>query len=101
VQFWTPSIAASGLMIYGGDRFPQWRGHLFAGGLDGQQVARLAVAAREDGYGVARLERPALLQGMGRIRDIREGPDGLIYLVIDDRRGGGLTPVLRLEPAEE
>ena len=51
------------------------------------------------GYQVARLERPSLLPGFARVRDIREGPDGYIYVAIDDRRGGGLTPIVRLEPA--
>jgi aldose sugar dehydrogenase len=101
VQFWTPSIAASGLLIYTGDRFPGWRGHLLAGGLDGRQVARIAVTERDGSPVVSRLERPALVFGLGRIRDIRQGPDGLIYLAIDDRRGGGLTPILRLEPVDE
>jgi aldose sugar dehydrogenase len=102
LQYWTPSIAASGLAIYSGDVFPEWRGHLFAGGLDGQQVARIAVTRSEDGgYQVARLERPSLVSDLGRIREVREGPDGFIYLAIDDRRGGGLTPIVRLEPAEE
>ncbi len=99
VQFWTPSIATSGLHIYTGDRFPDWRGHLLAGGLDGQQVARLPIVENDDGsIQVGRMERPALFPGFGRIRDIREGPDGYIYLVLDDRRRGRLTPIVRVEP---
>jgi aldose sugar dehydrogenase len=99
-QFWTPSIATSGLLMYRGDRFPEWRGHLLVGGLDGRQVARVPVVEGEDGYQPGRLERPGLLMGYGRIRDIRQGPDGLVYVAIDDRRGGGLTPVVRLEPVD-
>ena len=45
------------------------------------------------------MDRPHLLMGYGRIRDVRQGPDGYIYLAIDDRYGRGLTKVVRLEPA--
>ena len=90
VHFWVPSIATSGLLIYTGDRFPQWRGNLFVGGLAGQQLARLTM----DGRRVVSEE--TLVRGMGRIRDVRQGPDGFIYLVID---GEGQRPsVVRLEP---
>jgi aldose sugar dehydrogenase len=92
VHFWTPSIAASGLLIYTGDAFPAWRGNFFIGGLAGEQLARLTV----DGHRV--LNEETLVQRMGRIRDARQGPDGFIYLAIDDR-GGALTPIVRLEPA--
>lgn len=89
---WVPSIGVSGLLFYTGDRFPEWRGSLFAGGMVGEQLARLTL----DGGRVVREE--TLAQDMGRIRDVRQGPDGLIYLAIDDRQGGP-TPILRLEPA--
>ncbi len=92
VHFWTPSIAASGLMIYTGDRFPGWRGNLFVGGLAGEQLARITL----DGHRVVNEE--TLVQRMGRIRDVRQGPDGYIYLAID-HRGGNPTPILRIEPA--
>lgn len=91
VHFWVPSIATSGLMLYTGNRFPQWRGNLFVGGMAGQQLARLTM----DGQRVVIEE--TLVHGLGRIRDVRQGPDGYIYLAIDDRQGG-LTPVVRLEP---
>jgi aldose sugar dehydrogenase len=99
VQFWTPSIATSGLLLYTGDAFPQWQGQLFVGGLDGQQMARVPIVDGDEGPQVGRMERPPLLYGFGRIRDIRQSPEGYIYLAIDDRRGGGLTPVVRMEPA--
>ncbi len=95
VHFWVPSIAASGLMIYTGDRFPEWHGNIFAGGLAGQQLARLTLS--EDGLDVEREE--TLLQGIGRIRDVRQGPDGYIYVAVEDD-DGGLSPIVRLEPAE-
>ncbi len=91
VHYWVPSIATSGLMFYTGDRFKNWKGSLFVGGLAGQQIARLTL----DGCQVVAEEK--LVEGLGRIRDIRQGPDGYIYLAIDARRGGQ-TAVVRLEP---
>ncbi len=90
---WVPSIGISGLMIYTGDRFPQWRGNFFVGGMAGQQLARLTM----NGQRVVNEE--TLAAQMGRIRDVRQGPDGLIYLVVDDRDGKP-TPILRIEPVE-
>lgn len=94
VHVWVPSIGISGLMIYTGNRFPQWRGNIFAGGMVGQQLARLTL----DGQRV--VNRETLVQQMGRIRDVRQGPDGYIYLVTDDREGGKPTPIFRMEPIE-
>jgi glucose/arabinose dehydrogenase len=91
VHFWVPSIATSGLLFYTGGQFPAWKGNAFVGGLNGQQLARLTV----DGQEVTAEE--TLVRGKGRIRDVRQGPDGYIYLAIDGR-GGGLTEVVRLEP---
>ncbi|HVG52849.1 MAG TPA: PQQ-dependent sugar dehydrogenase [Vicinamibacterales bacterium] len=93
VNVWVPSIGISGLMVYTGDKFPQWRGNIFAGGMNGQQLSRLTL----DGQRVVSQE--LLVQRMGRIRDVRQGPDGYIYLVTDDRDGKP-TPVYRLEPVE-
>ena len=93
VHFWVPSIATAGLLIYTGDRFPEWHGNMFVGGLAGQQLARLTM----DGQKV-KIEE-TLVHGLGRIRDVRQGPDGYIYLAIDDRRGA-TTSVVRLEPVE-
>ena len=92
MHVWVPSIGISGLMIYTGDRFPEWRGSLFVGGMAGQQLVRLTL---DDRGRVTHQE--TLLQQKGRIRDVRQGPDGHIYLVTDDR-GGAPTPILRLEP---
>jgi glucose/arabinose dehydrogenase len=91
VQVWVPSIGISGLMVYTGDRFPEWRGNLFVGGMNGQQLVRLTMR----GQRVA--SRETLVEQMGRLRDVRQGPDGLIYLVTDDRDGKP-TPVFRMEP---
>ena len=92
-NIWVPSIGISGLMVYTGDRFPQWRGNIFTAGMAGQQLARLTMK----GHNVVNVETMA--QGMGRIRDVRQGPDGFIYLVIEDRDGKP-TPVYRMEPVE-
>lgn len=91
VHIWVPSIATSGLLVYTGDAFPGWRGNLFVGGMAGQQLARLTL----DGQRVVNEE--TLAQNMGRIRDVRQGPDGFIYLAIDDR-GGAPSVLVRLEP---
>lgn len=89
--FWVPSIATAGLMVYTGDLFPEWKGNIFAGGLAGQQMARLTM----EGQRVAQEE--TLLQGLGRVRDIRQSPDGYIYVAIDGRAQP--SAVVRLEPA--
>ncbi|MEO1133290.1 MAG: PQQ-dependent sugar dehydrogenase [Cyanobacteria bacterium J06639_1] len=87
---WTPSIAPSGLAVYTGDRFPQWQGHLFAGGLVSQDVRRLEVDASGS---ITNEEAIAIGQ---RVRDVSQGPDGLLY-VLPDRANGQL---IRLEPLE-
>ncbi len=92
-QIWVPSIGISGLMIYTGDRFPQWKGNIFVGGMAGQQVVRLTHAGKQF------TGRELLATGLGRVRDLRQGSDGFIYLVMEDRDGKP-TPVLRLEPVE-
>ena len=89
--FWVPSIATAGLMVYTGDLFPEWKGNIFAGGLAGQQMARLTM----EGQRVAQEE--TLLQGLGRVRDIRQSPDGYIYVSIDGRAQP--SAVVGLEPA--
>ena len=89
LHYWVPSIAPSGMAFYTGDRFPKWQGDLFVGALRDQMLVRL----RFDGETLVKEER--LLKGtVGRIRDVRAGPDGLIYLL--DESNGAL---LRLEPA--
>ena len=92
-HFWVPSIATSGLMIYTGDRFPEWRGNLFVGGMAGQQLARLTPSVDRPGQ----IEQEeTLIFGIGRVRDVRQGPDGYIYLAIEHR--GAPSQVVRLEP---
>ena len=91
VHVWVPSIGTSGLLIYSGDKFPEWRGSFFAGGMSYQQVSRLA---KQDGR-VVRHE--TIAHDLGRVRDVRQGPDGFIYLALEDRDGAA-TSIVRLEP---
>jgi len=85
---WTPSIAPSGMAFYTGDAFPNWKGNLLVGALRDEMLVRLEL----EGDKVVRQER--LIKGqIGRIRDVRVGPDGLIYLLTDEREGA----LVRLE----
>lgn len=91
LYYWDPSIAPSGMAFYTGDQFPAWQGNLFVGALRGQMLVRLQL----DGEEVVAEER-LLRNSVGRIRDVRQGPDGLLYLLTDQRNG----TLLRLEPDE-
>jgi glucose/arabinose dehydrogenase len=87
---WTPSIAPSGMAFYTGDLFPTWKGSLFNGALKFQMLIRLEIK----GDKVLKEER--LLQGLHeRIRDVRQGPDGALYLLTDNFAGR----ILRVTPA--
>jgi glucose/arabinose dehydrogenase len=89
VRFWVPSISPSGMAFYSGEEFPAWRGDLFIGALSGRLLVRLEI----DGHGVTREER--LLEDFGqRIRDVRQGPDGRLYILTDSADGA----LLRLDP---
>jgi aldose sugar dehydrogenase len=91
LKVWVPSIAPSGMAFVSGSQFPQWQGSLLVGALRGQMLVRLTL----DGEKVVSEER--LFQGRpGRIRDVRMGPDGLVYLLTDDVQGA----LLRIEPAK-
>ena len=88
--FWVPSISPAGLLVYSGDKFPDWNGNTFVGGLSGQQIARLTM----DGQKV--IGEETLYSGNGRIRDIHQGPDGYIYLGMDTSEDK--PSIIRLEP---
>ncbi len=98
VLFWVPSIAISGMTFYTGDRFPAWRNNLFVGGLQYGRIPRTGqmqrVVFNEQWQEV---RREALLEDLRqRIRDVAQGPDGLLYVLTDERDGA----LLKLEPAE-
>jgi glucose/arabinose dehydrogenase len=89
VKYWVPSIAPSGMAFYTADLFPAWKGNLFVGALAGEMLVRLEL----DGEKVVKEER--LLHNLGeRVRDVRQGPDGALWLLTDSRNGR----VLRLAP---
>lgn len=89
IQYWDPSIAPSGMDFYSGDKFPKWQGNLLVAALKYQLVARLVLK----GDKVVAEER--ILDGLDeRIRHVRQGPDGYIYLLTDDGEGR----ILRIEP---
>ncbi|MGB3310114.1 MAG: PQQ-dependent sugar dehydrogenase [Nodosilinea sp.] len=87
--YWTPSIAPSGLAVYRGDRYPQWQGQLFAGGLVSQDVKRIELDA--SGSVVNETSIPI---GQ-RVRSVSQGPDGFLYVLTDQPNGR----LIRLEPA--
>jgi glucose/arabinose dehydrogenase len=89
LKYWVPSIAPSGMAFYTGNLLPTWRGNLFVGALAGQLLVRLEL----DGDKVVKEER--LLQGLReRIRDVRDGPDGALWLATDSSSGR----ILRITP---
>lgn len=90
VYYWVPSIATSGMAFYSGELFPEWTGNIFVGGLQGVQLARLVL---KDGEVVA--EETLLADLDHRIRDVRQGPDGALWLLTDDAPDGR---ILRLTP---
>lgn len=86
---WTPAQAPSGLVLYTGDRYPAWKGNLFSGGLISQEVRRITLD--KDGKPTG---QTALRIGQ-RVRDVRQGPDGLLYVLTDDDTHGRLIRIDR------
>ena len=87
-----PSIATSGLAIYTADLIPGWKGNIFVGGLRGAQLARLVM---KDGAVIA--EETLLADFDQRVRDVRQGPDGALWILTDDARDG---QIVRIVPAK-
>jgi glucose/arabinose dehydrogenase len=88
IYFWVPSIAPSGMAFYTGDLFPEWQGNLFVGAMAGRHLVRLVL----EGERVIAEER--LLEELGlRIREVRDGPDGALYVL-------GTDSLLRIAPAD-
>lgn len=84
---WTPAIAPSGLLVYSGDRFPAWQGQIFAGGLVSRDVQRIKYENNQ-----AKVQEVIAIGQ--RVRDVRQGNDGLIYILTDEQNG----QLIRLEP---
>ncbi|WP_420712762.1 PQQ-dependent sugar dehydrogenase [Ancylobacter sp. SL191] len=94
VKYWDPSFAPSGLTFYTGDLIEGWKGSLFTGGLGGARLVRMTL----DASGERVTGEEVLLGDLGeRIRDVRQGPDGALWLLTDDPGNGR---VLRLAPAD-
>jgi glucose/arabinose dehydrogenase len=100
--FWMPSIAASGIVFYTGDRFPAWKGNVFVGGMRTGEIDRTGrierIVFNEKGD---EMRRESLLTELKkRFRDVRQGPDGLLYALVDDEMVAnvGEGAVLRIEP---
>lgn len=93
LRYWVPSIAPSGLSFYTGALFPAWQGNVFMGALRGQQVLRMKVKADGASYRVTAQES-LLLNRIGRVRQVKPGPDGCVYVCTDEAPGG----LWRIEP---
>jgi glucose/arabinose dehydrogenase len=98
IVYWTPAIAVSGMAFYTGERFPQWKGNVFVGSLRFGEIAntghlqRIVFNAKNE-----EMRREMMLTELRqRIRDVRQGPDGLLYLLTDEDPGA----LLRIEPAQ-
>lgn len=90
VRYWTPSPAVAGITFYEGDRFPKWRGDLLVATMKANALIRVRL------NGERFVEDEFMLKGeLPRVRDVRAGPDGYVYLLTDEKNGA----ILRLEPA--
>lgn len=89
IYYWDPSPAPSGAAFYTGDLFPGWKGNFLVGALAGQALHRLVLEGEQV------VAEEVLLRGQARIRDVRQGPDGAVWLLTDDPQG----EVLRVAPA--
>jgi glucose/arabinose dehydrogenase len=89
VIHWTPSIAVCGIDFYTGSKFPKWKNNLFVTGLASQELRRLLI----EGHAVKHQE--IVFKNVGRIRDVADGPDGYLYIVLN-----GPDQIVRLEPVE-
>ena len=100
---WVPSIAITGIAFYTGDKFPAWKGNVFVGGLQRGRISRTGRLERIvfNGRGEEIRRESLLTELKKRVRDVRQGADGLLYVLVEDDAGGptgGETALLRLEP---
>jgi glucose/arabinose dehydrogenase len=95
-MFWVPAISPSSLIFYTGDRFPDWKNNMLVGALNGQSLQRIAFGQPSQ----AERREPLLRQLNVRIRDVQQGPDGLIYVATELGSGGNTADgtILRIEP---
>jgi glucose/arabinose dehydrogenase len=91
--FWSPNIAPGGMVIYTGDKFSGWKGDLLLGGLRSTQLHRVALNNR----GLPQAREALLTELKQRIREVREGPDGFLYLLTDHDAGA----LLKVEPVAD
>jgi glucose/arabinose dehydrogenase len=95
--YWVPSVGITNILFYTGDRFPMWRGQLLVAGNGAMLIQRV----RLEGRGTNERESIVTPVLTRRFRDIRQGPDGLLYLVSSNLGNEPNTGVvLRIEPAE-
>ena len=83
ITFYTPAIAPSGITFYGGDKYPGWKNDLFVSALAGQELLRLEPRGRRI------VAQEPLFKEFGRVRDVIVGPDGLLYVLLQNPTGGG------------
>jgi len=79
IHYWDPSIAPSGMSFVTSDKYPAWRGSLLVGSLAFQYLERLSLEGEKVTY------REKLMEGMGRVRNVRQGPDGFVYVAIEGK----------------
>jgi glucose/arabinose dehydrogenase len=91
--FWSPSISLAAITFYTGNRFPDWKGNIFVGGLVGTQLQRI-VLSPTNGLPIRR--QSMLTELKQRIREVQQSPDGLLYLLTDEENGA----LLRIEPVQ-
>jgi aldose sugar dehydrogenase len=98
IVFWVPSIAVSGMAVYTGDRFPAWKNNVFVGGMQTGEIPGTGHIERVVfNDKMEELRRESMLTELHqRIRDVRQGPDGFLYLLTDEDAGA----LLRIEPAQ-
>ena len=87
-RVWTPSIAPSGLAVHSGNRFSEWKGNLFAGALVFECVRRIQLDEN------LKVQSETTISFDQRVRDVREGPKGFLYVLTDDENG----KLIRLSP---
>lgn len=92
-RYWTPSISPGGISFYLGDKFPEWKGNLFVGGMGARELHRLTI----EGDQVVGDE--TVMSGQGRVRDVISGPDGYLYVLLNNPEPAS-SGIYRLVPAQ-